>query len=68
VGENYYFGRPPEAERTDKDSPFRQFIVRCLKCRSYKLRVISEYDDEGGEFKAYLFCPSCKARELLPMR
>ena len=60
--ENY---QPPT---THADSPFRQFVVRCLKCNSFQLSVISEFEEESGETRAYLFCPRCRAREQLPMR
>ncbi len=52
---------------TPADSPFRRFVVHCLKCGSYKLRVIVEAD-ESEEMTAYLFCPRCRERERLPMR
>jgi Zn finger protein HypA/HybF involved in hydrogenase expression len=52
---------------TPPDSPFRQFVVHCLKCGSFKLRVQSEHDEEAGEFKVYLFCPRCRSRELVPL-
>jgi hypothetical protein len=53
---------------TPTDSPFRLFIVRCLKCASYRLRVIAEHEDDSPEMKVYLFCPKCRQREPLPMR
>ena len=42
--------------------------MSCLKCGSFKLRVISEYDNESGEGQVYLFCPQCREREPLPVR
>ena len=56
---------PPQ---TQKDSPFRHFVVSCLKCGSVKLRIISEADSESGEMNVYLFCPNCRQREQLPVR
>jgi hypothetical protein len=50
------------------DSPFGNFVVHCLKCGSFKLRVFSEQDSESGEMNVYLFCPRCRAREPLPVR
>jgi hypothetical protein len=52
---------------TPADSPFRRFMVSCLKCGSFKLRVIGEFDSETGEYKVCLFCPSCRQREQLPV-
>jgi hypothetical protein len=53
---------------THAESPFREFNVSCLKCKSVKLRVIAEHDDHASELKIYLFCPSCRQREQLPVR
>lgn len=66
--EIYYFGTRPPPAQTPSDSPFREFMVQCLKCHSWKLRVICEQDSESEEMAAYLFCPRCRARERLPMR
>ena len=57
--------QPP---KTPADSPFRRFNVSCLKCGSFKLMVIGEFDSEAGELKVFLFCPSCREREQLPVR
>ena len=57
--------QPP---KTPADSPFRQFRVQYLKCQSYKLRVIGEFDGEAGEVRVFLFCPSCRSRELMLKR
>ena len=64
-----YFMRREEYQppQTHKDSPFRKFIVACLKCGSFRLLVIPEFCDESGETKVYLFCPACRQREQLPM-
>jgi hypothetical protein len=56
--------QPPQ---TPRDSPFRRFTVSCLKCGSFKLKVIVEFDSDAGEQKVYLFCPSCREREQLPV-
>ena len=57
--------QPP---KTPADSPFRRFNVSCLKCGSFKLMAIGEFDSEAGELKVFLFCPSCREREQLLMR
>jgi len=49
------------------DSPFRRFTVSCLKCGSFKLRVIGEFDSDAGETKVFLLCPACRQREQLPV-
>jgi len=53
---------------THVDSPFRRFNVSCLKCGSFKLRVIDEFDSDAGTHQVFLFCPSCREREQLPVR
>jgi hypothetical protein len=57
--------QPPQ---TPSESPFRRFKVSCLKGGSFKLQVIGEFDSDAGELKMFLFCPSCREREQLPMR
>jgi hypothetical protein len=29
--------------------------------------VIGEFDSDAGEMKVFLFCPSCREREQLPV-
>ena len=53
---------------TSEDSPFRRFTVCCLKCGSFKLRVIGEFNDESGSTKVYLTCTRCREREEMPVR
>jgi len=40
--------QPPQ---TPADSPFRRFMVACLKCGSFKLKVIGEFDSNAGELE-----------------
>jgi hypothetical protein len=61
-------GKIISRQTTPADSPFRRFTVSCLKCGSFKLQVIGEFDSDAGELKIFLFCPSCRAREQLPVR
>jgi len=32
------------------------------------LQVLGEFDSDSGVVKVFLFCPSCRAREELPVR
>jgi len=57
-----------QPRQTPEASPFRQFDVSCLKCGSYRLRLVSEFDEAVGELAVVLFCPQCRQREVLPMR
>ena len=57
--------QPPQ---TPRDSPFRQFTVRCLKCGSYRLRLEAQFDDAAGEMAVLLVCNRCPQREILPIR
>jgi hypothetical protein len=38
--------QPPQ---TPADSPFRRFTVSCLKCGSFKLQVIGEFDSDADK-------------------
>jgi hypothetical protein len=44
------------------------FNIECVKCKSVNLKFISEFDDESGETAVYLYCPSCREREKMPVR
>jgi len=57
--------QPPQ---TPPDSPFRQFDVRCLRCSSYRLRLVSEFDEESGRLLLVLFCTRCRNREAFLTR
>jgi hypothetical protein len=57
-----------EPPRTPPESPFRLFIVRCLKCDSYRLALAAEFDDEAGEPRVVLTCTCCRQREILKLR
>jgi len=65
---NYHFGRPPDAPQTLTNSPFRDFEVKCLNCHSYRLRLVSEFDDDSGELPISLTCTRCRKREILLVR
>jgi hypothetical protein len=63
----YFQPKEEYAEKhTQMDSPFNKFVVHCLHCGSFKLKVISEFDGDAGEAGIFLFCPSCRSREKLP--
>jgi hypothetical protein len=57
--------QPPQ---TPADSPFRNFYVSCLKCGSFKLLAQSQFDEESGQIALVLICPSCRQREILPIK
>ena len=66
-GVRWFIRREEDApRRTPADSPFRQFVVRCLKCDSSLLRVSREFDEESGEVWLVLLCTRCGQRERLP--
>jgi len=49
-----YFIRREDDEppRTPTESSFRRFIVRCLKCGSYRFLLTSGFDDEARVVRA----------------
>ena len=57
-----------QPETTPADSPFRQFKVSCLKCGSFKLKLVSHYDEDSGETGVSLLCTNCPNREKMPIR
>jgi hypothetical protein len=65
-----YFIRREDDEppRTPPDSPFRRFVVKCLKCDSHRLTLTSDFDDEAGELRVTLICSRCRQREVLKLR
>lgn len=65
-----YFMRREDYQEpaTPADSPLRQFIVQCLKCKTYRVRMVTQQDEPSGETQVFLYCPRCRIREQLPMR
>ena len=60
-----YFQRREDWQprKTDPDSPWREFVVKCLKCGNVRLRIGVVYDD--GEQRVYLICPQCNKQEAV---
>ena len=52
-----------EPKRTPPESPFRRFVVRCLKCDSHHLRVSAEFREDAGEICLVLHYTKCGERE-----
>lgn len=57
-----------EPPRTPPESPFRRFDVKCLKCHSYRLKLVSDFDESAGELRVTLLCTRCRQREELRLR
>ena len=57
-----------QPRQTPRESPFRQFDVRCLACGSYQLRLRAQFDEAAGEMTVVLVCNQCREREILPIR
>lgn len=62
-----YFIRREDDEplHTPRDSPFRRFDVKCLKCGSYRLCLTSDFDEAAGELRLTLTCSRCHQCEVL---
>lgn len=58
-----YYGYRREKEETPVDSPYRGFIVQCVKCKSIKVKIVVQ-SDESGE-SAVLVCKKCGAKECV---
>ena len=67
TGSNRAFMRREDYQpkTTATDSPFRHFVVHCLKCGSFKLKVRGEYDEEAGELALIFLCPRCRTSERI---
>lgn len=65
-----YFIRREDDEppRTPRESPFRCFDVKCLKCSSYRLRLTSDFDEDAAELRLTLTCTRCRQQEVLKVR
>lgn len=57
-----------EPPRTPRESPFRCFDVKCLKCGSYRLSLTSDFDEDAGEQRLLLACSRCRQCEVLKVR
>ena len=55
-----------QPRQTPRDSPFRKFEVRCIRCGSVKIKIIGQHDEDGGEMKVFLVC-LCGQREEMPV-
>jgi len=65
-----YFMRREDYQprQTLRESPFRKFDVKCLRCGSYQLRLVAQMDEEAGETALVLVCKKCRQQEILTMR
>jgi hypothetical protein len=54
--------------RTPKESPFRCFEVKCLKCDRYKMTVTAHYDEQSGEPFIVFFCTRCRQQEKIDVK
>ena len=70
LGGARYFQRREDYQprQTPRESPFRQFEVRCLRCGSYQLQLVAQMDEEAGEMSVLLVCKKCRQREILPVK
>ena len=65
-GSRYFMRREDyQPPTTPADSPFRNFMVSCLKCNSYQLRLTSGFDEDAGEVRVKLTCTRCRQTEDL---
>ena len=62
-----YFQRREDYQppTTPTESPFRRFDVKCLKCRSYQVRLVAQFDEEAGAMAVALVCQHCGQRESM---
>ncbi len=44
-----------EEKKTPSDSPFRCFIVKCVKCDSFLRSIKGQWDEDTGEMSVCFF-------------
>lgn len=47
------------------ESPFREFLVSCLHCQSFRVRTVIEFNEDAGETWIVLRCRTCGKVERL---
>jgi len=57
-----------QPRQTPRESPFRQFGVKCLKCGSHQLRLLAQMNEESGEMTVVLVCNQCRQQEILAVK
>jgi hypothetical protein len=68
-GARYFMRREDyQPRQSPAGSLFRQFDVKCLKCRSYDLRLVTQMDEESDEMAVVLVCKYCRQQEIVPVR
>jgi transcription elongation factor Elf1 len=68
-GARYFLRREDyQPRQTPRESPFRQFDVKCLHCGSYLVRLVSQMDETTGELAILLVCKKCGQREKMPIK
>jgi hypothetical protein len=67
VNEARYFMRRDEYQpaQTPVDSPFRCFNVSCVKCGSFQVKAVAEFDESAGVTALILLCKKCGGRERI---
>ena len=50
------------------ESPFREFLVSCLHCQSFRVRTVIEFNEDAGETWIVLRCRTCGKVERLANR
>jgi hypothetical protein len=56
-----------QPRQTPAESAFRKFNVSCVKCGSFRLRLLSQFDEEAGKLVIVLTCPRCREQEIFPI-
>ena len=57
-----------ESPRTQAESPFRHFDVKCLKCGADHLALASGFDETTGDQRLLLTCSRCRQCKILKVR
>jgi hypothetical protein len=60
--EPFYFGRREDLRRpaTPRQSPLREFELRCHHCQTFSIKIRAEYDEDAGTAILVLSCQRCQ--------
>jgi hypothetical protein len=56
--EHFYYGRREDLHRpaTPRESPLREFELRCHHCQTFSIKIRAEYDKDAGTSILVLSC------------
>lgn len=66
--DHFYFGTRPAAPQTPVDSPYRLFLVQCIHCQSYRVRLVTFHEEDADGISIAMVCQKCRRQEKIDLR